>query len=590
MARETWLGDKSHLPELGVKHKHIAIEAIFGIYDLLSSSFAAVVTESEPFVSEGTIHIRRVKKISIIPLFQGSILSQSKKRDEEKYLELLNNSFVQHQFFYSLTYELTHTQQRMSKFSQHDMMDPMWSRAENIFFWNRDLLEDLISSQADDWIVPFMSAYIEFQPNCKMDDDTGAFGLLFISRRGKSRQGCRFTKRGIDENGNVANYVETEQIALFQNGKITSFVQIRGSIPLLWSSPVHMRYEPAVYISEHRGKSVENFEKHIKNVVNSCSDASGNCDVVFVNLIDGKKDQGRLGVAFSEVVDSAKSRISVPMRYIWFDFHKECAQKGKWANLSKLVKQVDKDFRSHGFFCRNPTGVVGYQNGVIRTNCMDNLDRTNVVQSLFARRSLLIQMGKSDLLENGNVLQTPFKKFEDVYKSMWVNNANAISLMYAGTGALKVDFTKTGKRTFKGMISDGVNSCKRYYINNFTDGFKQDGIDLMLGRYKPHMAKESPFIPRQGQESVEAHFLRAFVLMMSIFFIFVLLSPILDRALLRNDNSEMLLLRLSRYFIISLQLTITVSIYMVFVIVKKGSKLGDLIVTRPCLCSEIISN
>ena len=40
------------------------------------------------------------------------------------------------------------------------------------------------------------------------------------------------------------------------------------------------------------------------------------------------------------------------------------------------------------------------------------------------------------------------------------------------TGALKVDFTKTGKRTFAGMIDDGLNSVMRYYINNFTDGVR----------------------------------------------------------------------------------------------------------------------
>jgi len=53
--------------------------------------------------------------------------------------------------------------------------------------------------------------------------------------------GCRFTKRGLDEHGQAANFVETEQILIFPDGKVTSYVQIRGSIPLKWSSPVHMK-------------------------------------------------------------------------------------------------------------------------------------------------------------------------------------------------------------------------------------------------------------------------------------------------------------------------------------------------------------
>jgi hypothetical protein len=38
---------------------------------------------------------------------------------------------------------------------------------------------------------------------------------------------------------------------------------------------------------------------------------------------------------------------------------------------------------------------------------------------------------------------------------------------YAGTGALKSGFTRTGKRTLGGLIDDGVKSMTRYYLNNF---------------------------------------------------------------------------------------------------------------------------
>jgi hypothetical protein len=58
------------------------------------------------------------------------------------------------------------------------------------------------------------------------------------------------------------------------------------------------------------------------------------------------------------------------------------------------------------YFSREPSGVVSsWQVGVIRTNCMDNLDRTNVVQSLFARRSLLWQLNKA---EAKDVMNTPY--------------------------------------------------------------------------------------------------------------------------------------------------------------------------------------
>ena len=53
--------------------------------------------------------------------------------------------------------------------------------------------------------------------------------------------GTRFLKRGANKNGDVANEVETEQILVdssissFEKASVTSFVQIRGSVPGNWS-------------------------------------------------------------------------------------------------------------------------------------------------------------------------------------------------------------------------------------------------------------------------------------------------------------------------------------------------------------------
>lgn len=62
-----------------------------------------------------------------------------------------------------------------------------------------------------------------------------------------------------------------------------------------------------------------------------------------------------------------------------------------WENLDKLLAIVDREFGEQGFYHAGPGGeVLSVQDGVVRTNCMDCLDRTNVVQSLLARRSMLV--------------------------------------------------------------------------------------------------------------------------------------------------------------------------------------------------------
>ena len=48
---------------------------------------------------------------------------------------------------------------------------------------------------------------------------------------------------------------------------------------------------------------------------------------------------------------------------------------------------------SFRYFMKDPSGtVLSVQQGVFRTNCMDCLDRTNVVQSLLAHRALQHQL------------------------------------------------------------------------------------------------------------------------------------------------------------------------------------------------------
>jgi len=83
---------------------------------------------------------------------------------------------------------------------------------------------------------------------------------------------------------------------------------------------------------------------------------------------------------------------------------------------------------------------------------------------------------------NTKVKRSPFEKFplplESVFREGWTDNADVMSYLYTGTPALKTDFTRTGKRTYKGAINDGVNSIIRYYINNFTDGYYHDCLDI----------------------------------------------------------------------------------------------------------------
>lgn len=155
----------------------------------------------------------------------------------------------------------------------------------------------------------------------------------------------------------------------------------------------------------------------------------------------------------------------------------------RWDRLEILIDRLAHEQDEFGLFhLRRDGALLSSQDGTFRTNCIDCLDRTNVVQSMLAKRSLKHILTKLNILLPGQSIDST-AGLSSLYKNVWADNADLVSIQYSGTGALKTDFTRTGKRTTQGALQDGVNSLIRYYKNNFKDGSRQDGIDLFLGNY-----------------------------------------------------------------------------------------------------------
>jgi len=193
-------------------------------------------------------------------------------------------------------------------------------------------------------------------------------------------------------------------------------------------------------------------------------------------LIDHKGAEATLEKAYRDIVQELRNQ---NIKYEAFDFHAECG-KMQWHRLDILMARLAHDLEQMGYFLLTRDNVlVSVQDGVFRTNCIDCLDRTNVVQSMLAKRVLADTLSKLEI--SRNVDEHP--SLEQLFKQVWADNADIVSTQYSGTSALKTDFTRTGKRTKMGAIKDGVNSLTRYYKNNFADGYRQDSIALFLGRY-----------------------------------------------------------------------------------------------------------
>lgn len=269
----------------------------------------------------------------------------------------------------------------------------------------------------------------------------------------------------------MSNFVETEQIIEY-NGEKVSFVQIRGSIPIYWYQTPNLRLKPRPRI-DHTKDHLPAYQLHMDSLVMHYG------KLVLVNLIDHRGAEDELEKAFAQVVNRAGSSNE---RYEAFDFHAECKNM-RWDRLNILIMRLAHEQDELGVFHLRSGTLTSAQDGVFRTNCIDCLDRTNVVQSMLAMRSLQSILSKLGILYSGQTLESVGGGMVELFKNVWADNADLVSIQYSGTGALKTDFTRTGKRTKQGLLKDGTNSLTRYYKNNFNDGFRQDAIDLFLGNY-----------------------------------------------------------------------------------------------------------
>ena len=82
-------------------------------------------------------------------------------------------------------------------------------------------------------------------------------------------------------------------------------------------------------------------------------------------------------------------------------------------------------------------GVVCQQQGVFRINCIDCLDRTNVVQTAIAKSVLETQLLKLGLIPPEHGIPDELRQ---IFQNLWANNGDALSKQYAGTNALKGTF------------------------------------------------------------------------------------------------------------------------------------------------------
>jgi len=463
-------------PGIPVGTNRIPIAGIAGIIQLVSGPHLVVINKKEKVGHLGSENhaVWRLTSSTLIPFSTSKIhLTEDERKLDSKQLQMVEELLKEKHFYFSYTYDLTSNQQRINSVFCNQQSSPIAS-FNTRFAWNYNILRPFCA-KVD--FLAFCVALVHgaiFINNCSVGGKY--FRWTIISRRSNRRAGTRFFRRGADASGAVANFVETEQVV--EHGEnVASFVQTRGSMPMFWSQEPNLRYMPKPELDLTRNSGAA-FRAHFQDQTSVYGSQ------MMINLINHSKDEGRLQRALLNL--HKESGMSQYVGYEAFDFHKECA-KMRWDRLSILVERMRNCLTNFGCFVKSKSvnghiaGRDSQQCGVFRTNCMDCLDRTNVVQSLLANENLNIVLRDFGLLRADGGTTHAFPDFDRLFRHVWADHANLLALQYAGSGALKTDFTRTGKRTVQGALEDLGHAMMRYWKNNFTDGYKQDAIDLFLG-------------------------------------------------------------------------------------------------------------
>lgn len=189
-------------------------------------------------------------------------------------------------YYFSYDYDITRSLGSLPPASK-DL--PLHAQVDPLFFWNRSLVQPFINSHQEALVLPLMQGFVgqqcfvvsksgeiaseafEGKDSMEMEEmsppvsprgealsfqaalanpaENRAFFLTLISRRSIKRAGLRYLRRGVDDDGNVANNVETEQILSDSSwaNRAYSFLQIRGSIPIFFSqSPYSFKPVPQI--------------------------------------------------------------------------------------------------------------------------------------------------------------------------------------------------------------------------------------------------------------------------------------------------------------------------------------------------------
>ncbi|KAJ1961232.1 phosphatidylinositol-3,5-bisphosphate 5-phosphatase, partial [Dipsacomyces acuminosporus] len=489
----------------GVKLLISNVCGILGFVRFTKGYYLSLVTKRKPVALLGGHHVYHVEDTRLL-----SITYRPERSDQEdKYISTFKNVDLTKNFYYSHTYDITHTLQRnVAMGTSASRSRPRYYNG--MFVWNYQLICNATQALGlqPEWTIALLHGYVD-------QSKLSVFGrdvyITLVARRSRIFAGVRYLKRGVNDAGYVANDVETEQIVNtmeltsfdmpshvpFSNPSYTSYVQHRGSIPLFWSQDTSgMVPKPPIEINVRDPYFVE-AGKHFDSLFRRYG-----APVIVLNLIKTKertKRESVLGEEFSEGLRYLNQFLpkGKKIRYVAWDMSR--ANKNRQEDVLAILEVIaEETLALTGFFHNGPELYSNYlkrrnggdarprrtnickQTGIVRSNCIDCLDRTNAAQSIIGKVVLAHQ-----LFALGQISE-PYLSFNTdaamIIEEMYHDLGNTIALQYGGSHLVNTVQTYRRNTNWRSHSRDIVEALRRYYSNSLLDMERQEAITFFLER------------------------------------------------------------------------------------------------------------
>ncbi|KAJ5076309.1 phosphoinositide phosphatase sac9-related [Anaeramoeba ignava] len=481
-------------------------QATFG-----SNSYLLIVTKADPTIELFCGHV--IYTINSTTWIKIPLQYERPMTNKEiKNVELMQNYMVDSLHFYSETLDVTRPfPSRYSVDNYHPD-----------FCWNKFLRKPFEDAGLSSWCI----VMIQGLAIGRLLQKEGLFNLYLITRKSVLNPGTRYYSRGLNELGEAGNEMECELLAwTYDNENLVEFyshIFRRGTVPVWWGTSLNSKVShPEIVVSPEPLRGSEKYYQRLTN-------RFGNHNITCFNMLKcvPNNKETELTECYQHSHRYVKTKMDIDLKIINFDWHsnikslgKEAAIAGLWVsaqapvsahNLTSGHINLINDKTNKKFLKENiqdilscPNGFIGKvsfiskQEGVMRYNCADSLDRTNVatffiMQQILAEFCLRLNIGLTEKLRKNEYWQFFSYSLSELNKSikvrLWealaeffVANGDVCSIAYTNSPAMHTALIREYSPNLSNAPNNTMIVLKRRYENVQHDHVRQLTFQLFLG-------------------------------------------------------------------------------------------------------------